>query len=118
MEFALLIPVFVLALWILVAMAVGVATYIEVVQASRNAARAAVISDPDDVVAQSAAAATTNLGNVTVAVRSDGSYLTATVRGSYSLPLPLPRRFRPRITMSSSTTMMTEPLLDFSLPSG
>lgn len=110
-EFALLIPVFVLAIWILVAIAMGIATYVEIVQASRNAVRAAVISEPDQHVAQIAAEQTTRVRPVTVEIDDDGTSLIATVTARYALPLPLPTSLRPRVAMTSRTTMLKEPFL-------
>jgi hypothetical protein len=102
---------FVLSLWMLISLSTAVATYINVVQASRNAARAAVLSDPDDQVARDAVQRTTSLRNFTVDITTHDSTLTATVATRYRLPLPFPHMLRPSVVLSASTTMLQEPLL-------
>ncbi len=81
-----------------------------VVNASRNAVRAAVVHSGDQAhqAAQSAAADTSSLRPLQVTLTTQGNFVTVAVSARWSLPFPLVGALLPDVTLHASTTMFQE----------
>jgi len=86
-----------------------------VVNAARNATRAAVVHTGDDAqrAAQAAASASTPLRPLQVTVTTRDNFMTVSVTARWGLPLPFVSALLPNVTLRASTTMMREEIGSF-----
>ena len=111
-EFALVLPLVLLALLVVVQVGLVVRDQVLVVHAAREAARAAAVGRPDDeVTAAAARAGPLDANRLTVVVeRSGGPGGTVAVQVSYRCPtdLPLVGRLLPDVGLSARAVMRQE----------
>lgn len=107
-EFALTLPMIVLAAWLPIA-AAGVATaQIDIASAARNAAREAAMSPNPGTTAREAARASTDRRPLTVVTSSRGGILRVEVFAPYRLRLPVPSAMIPSILLRSGAAVSSE----------
>ena len=110
-EFVLTLPLIMLAVLLIAQFLVIVMTQVQVVNATRNAVRAAAVSqNPSDAAF---AAAQTSFGR-DIDVKTEVSKKWVTVTTTYELvtDLPMVGRFAPDLTLSSHFSMLLEPPID------
>ncbi len=114
-EFALLLPLLVMCVGLLLTVVAVTQAQLMVVNASRNAARAAVVHTGDDAqrAAQAAASASTSLRPLQVTVIARDKFVTVTVAARWGLPLPFVSALLPTVTLRASTTMLREEIGSF-----
>jgi Flp pilus assembly protein TadG len=118
-EFALLLPLLVMCVGLLLAVVAVTQAQLMVVNASRNAARAAVVHTGDDAqraaqrAAQAAASASTSLRPLQVTVTTRDNFMTVSVSARWGLPLPFVSALLPTVTLRASTTMLREEIGSF-----
>jgi len=110
-EFVLTLPLIMLSVLLIAQFLVIVLTQVQVVNAARNAVRAAAVSQsPNDAAV---AAAKTSFGR-DIDVNTEVSKKWVTVTTTYELvtDLPMVGRFVPDLTLSSHFSMLLEPPID------
>ena len=110
-EFVLTLPLIMLAVLLIAQFLVIVMTQVQVVNATRNAVRAAAVSQNPSVAAL--AAARFSLGR-DIDVDTEIGKRWVTVTSTYELvtDLPMVGRFVPDLTLSSRFSMLLEPPID------
>ena len=110
-EFVLTLPLIMLAVLLIAQFLVIVMTQVQVVNATRNAVRAAAVSQSPSVAA--VAAARFSLGR-DIHVDTEIGKRWVTVTSTYELvtDLPMVGRFVPDLTLSSRFSMLLEPPID------
>lgn len=110
-EFVLTLPLIMLSVLLIAQFLVIVLTQVQVVNAARNAVRAAAVSQsPSDAASN---AAQTSFGR-DIDVNTEVSKKWVTVTTTYELvtDLPMVGRFVPDLTLSSNFSMLLEPPID------
>ena len=110
-EFVLTLPLIMLSVLLIAQFLVIVLTQVQVVNAARNAVRAAAVSqNPNDAASN---AAQTSFGR-DIDVNTEVSKKWVTVTTTYELvtDLPMVGRFVPDLTLSSHFSMLLEPPID------
>ena len=114
-EFALLLPLLVMCVGLLLTVVAVTQAQLIVVNASRNAARAAVVHTGDDAqrAAQAAASDSTSLRPLQVTVAARDNFMTVSVTARWGLPLPFVSALLPTVTLRASTSMLREEIGSF-----
>jgi len=111
-EFALLLPLVVMCVALILVVVMATQAQLTVVNAARNAARVAIMHTDSTIyttqAANAAARDTSPLRPLLVDVTTHKDFLTVTVSAKWGLPLPIFGAWLPRITLKSSTTMLSE----------
>lgn len=111
-EFALLLPLVVMCLALILSVVAATQAQLSVVNASRNAARVAIVFD--DVAGDATSAATVAARDTTpvrqlhVELTTRDDFLTATVSAEWGIPFPMLGAWLPHVTLRASTTMLRE----------
>lgn len=114
-EFALLLPLLVMCVGLLLTVVAVTQAQLMVVNASRNAARAAVVHKGNDAqrAAQAAASDSTSLRPLQVTVTTHDKFVTVTVATRWGLPFPFVSALLPTVTLRASSTMLREEIGSF-----
>lgn len=111
-EFALLLPLVIMCVALILVVVMATQAQLTVVNAARNAARVAIMHTDSTINATRAATAAARdispLRPLLVDVTRHKDFLTVTVSAQWGLPLPIYGAWLPRITLKSSTTMLSE----------
>ena len=109
-EFALLLPLVVMCVGLLLTVVAVTQAQLMVVNASRNAVRAAIVHSGDDAqrAAQAAASDSTSLRPLQVTVTTHDNFVTVSVTARWGLPLPFVSALLPTVTLRASSTMLRE----------
>ena len=107
-EFVLTLPLFMLAVLLIAQFLVIVLTQVQVVNSTRNAVRAAAVSqNPSDAAF---AAAQTSFGrDIEVDTEVSSKWVTVTTTYELVTDLPMVGRFVPDLTLTSRFSMLLEP---------
>ena len=110
-EFVLTLPLIMLAVLLIAQFLVIVMTQVQVVNATRNAVRAAAVSQSPSAAAL--AAARFSLGrDIDVDTEIGKRWVTVTTTFELVTDLPMVGRFVPDLTLSSRFSMLLEPPID------
>ena len=111
-EFALLLPLVVVCVALILMVVSVTQGQLTIISASRNAVRAAIMYDNSTTTATEAATDaaldTTAVRPLRVTLTTRDDFVTATVSAQWHLPFPILRTWLPHITLTSSTTMLSE----------
>ena len=111
-EFALMLPLVVLAAWMPLAAGSLAVARLEVAAAARNAAREAAMSVRPEATARRVATAGTDLRPVRVTTEVRDGLLRVAVTATFRLPLPVPGALNPEIILGAEAAVSSETLLD------
>ena len=109
-EFALTLPLIVIIVLMFLQVLVVVLERVQVINATRNAVRAAVVS-ADPVAAANRAARRSYSAEFSVDTKVNDEWVTVEISRRVTTDLPIVGRFIPDFDIASSFTMMLEPPL-------